>query len=89
MHAVLGGWASAENATSSDAYVDRDTEPTGQYREPRSAGGSTVIETVHRKQLRPVIDEGAELTDRVCGARPASTLAPGSIDLARLRNAGS
>lgn len=33
------------------------------------AGGSSVTETVHRKQLRPVIDDGATVMDRVFGER--------------------
>lgn len=33
------------------------------------SGGSTVTETVYRKQLRPVIDEGATVMDRVFGVR--------------------
>lgn len=32
-------------------------------------GGSTVTETVYRKQLRPVIEDGATVMDRVFGAR--------------------
>ncbi len=36
------------------------------------AGGSTVTETVYRKQLRPVIDDGATVMDRVFGARRAA-----------------
>jgi len=30
-------------------------------------GGSTVTETVYRKQLRPVIEDGATVMDRVFG----------------------
>jgi hypothetical protein len=33
------------------------------------AGGSSVTETVYRKQLRPVIDEGAIAMDRIFDAR--------------------
>ena len=43
------------------------------------SGGSTVTETVYRKQLRPVIEDGATVMDRVFGRdahRPASTRAP-------------
>lgn len=36
------------------------------------AGGSSVTETVYRKQLRPVIDEGATVMDRVFGGRNAA-----------------
>ncbi|MHA6779882.1 site-specific integrase [Pseudonocardia saturnea] len=36
------------------------------------AGGSTVTETVYRKQLRPVIEEGATVMDRVFGVRGRS-----------------
>jgi integrase len=36
------------------------------------AGGSAVTETVYRKQLRPVIDEGATVMDRVFPTRPGS-----------------
>jgi len=32
-------------------------------------GGSTVTETVYRKQLRPVIEDGATVMDRVFGRR--------------------
>ncbi len=42
-------------------------------------GGSAVTETVYRKQLRPVIDDGATVMDRVFGParpRPAATRAP-------------
>jgi hypothetical protein len=35
-------------------------------------GGSKVTEAVYRKQLRPVIDEGARVFDRVFGARRVS-----------------
>lgn len=34
------------------------------------AGGSKVTETVYRKQLRPVIDDGAQVMDRVFGGAP-------------------
>jgi integrase len=33
------------------------------------AGGSAVTETIYRKQLRPVIDDGATVMDRVFGVR--------------------
>lgn len=36
------------------------------------AGGSTVTETVYRKQLRPVIEEGATVMNRVFGVRGGS-----------------
>ena len=40
------------------------------------AGGSTVTETVYRKQLRPVIDEGATVMDRVFGENRAGSPPP-------------
>jgi len=36
------------------------------------AGGSSVTDTVYRKQLRPVIDEGAIAMDRIFDARGVS-----------------
>lgn len=36
------------------------------------AGRSAVTETVYRKQLRPVVQEGAAVMDRVLARRPAS-----------------
>ena len=42
------------------------------------AGGSSVTETVYRKQLRPVIDEGATAMDRVFGERRAAAQSPPS-----------
>jgi hypothetical protein len=40
------------------------------------ARGSTVTETAYRKQLRPAIDEGATVMDRVFGVRRAATPRP-------------
>ena len=43
------------------------------------SGGSTVTETVYRKQLRPVIEDGATVMDRVFGPaahRPAASRMP-------------
>src|SRR6476646_2279835 len=42
-------------------------------------GGSTVTETVYRKQLRPVIEDGATVMDRVFG-RPNDRAAPAPRD---------
>jgi hypothetical protein len=39
-------------------------------------GRSAVTETVYRKQLRPVIDEGATVMDRVFGDRRAAAPPP-------------
>ncbi len=36
------------------------------------AGGLTVTETIYRKQLRPIIDDGAIVMDRIFDARRAS-----------------
>ena len=36
------------------------------------AGGSSVTDTVYRKQLRPVIDEGAIAMDRIFDTRRVS-----------------
>jgi integrase len=36
------------------------------------AGGSTVTETVYRKQLRPIIDDGAIVMDRIFDTRRVS-----------------
>jgi site-specific recombinase XerD len=36
------------------------------------AGGSAVTETVYRKQIRPVLLEGAEAMDRIFGGCPAA-----------------
>jgi integrase len=43
------------------------------------AGGSAVTETVYRKQLRPVIDEGATAMDRIFG-QPRATRPPRGND---------
>ena len=42
-------------------------------------GGSAVTETVYRKQLRPVVENGATVMDRVFGParrRPATSRGP-------------
>ncbi|MCO1660520.1 tyrosine-type recombinase/integrase [Pseudonocardia humida] len=44
------------------------------------AGGSTVTETVYRKQLRPVIDEGATVMDRVFGEHRTATPRPKPLE---------
>jgi len=35
-------------------------------------GGSAVTETIYRKQLRPVVDDGATVMDRVFGVRSSA-----------------
>ena len=35
-------------------------------------GGSTVTETIYRKQLRPVIEDGATVMDTVFARRPTT-----------------